>query len=80
MASSTEQTHDVPRDQAVVGEALTKAMGPKEMARAFGISQPTFYRRQRLGDFRPFELPRRLAPRSKRYSGERVQRFLDGRK
>lgn len=81
MVSSTEQK-DGQADVAVagVGDALPKAMGPKDMMRAFGISEPTFYRMQREGELKPFELPRRLTPRGKRYSGEKVQQFLNGRK
>lgn len=80
MDVSTEQKDIAPRKQALVGEPLTKAMGPREMMEAFDISEPTFYRRQRAGEFKPFELPRRLSPRGKRYSGEKVQSFLNGRK
>jgi hypothetical protein len=61
-----------------VGEALPKAMGPRDMMRAFQISEPTFHRLQRAGDFKPFLLPRAIG--TKKYSGEKVQRFLDGRK
>lgn len=74
---ASEQTNGGP---SRVGESLPKAMGPIEMARAFDISLPTFYRRQRAGDYKPFLLPRRLSPRGPRYSGEKVQAFLDGRK
>lgn len=61
-----------------VGESLPKAMGNSDMMRAFGLSKPTFFRLQREGHFKPFLLPRPMA--GKKYSGERVQRFLDGRK
>jgi hypothetical protein len=61
-----------------VGESLPKAMGPRDMARAFHISLPTFYRSQREGEFKPFLLPRPIA--GKKYSGEKVQTFLNGRK
>lgn len=61
-----------------VGESLPKAMGPRDMMRAFQISEPTFYRLQKLGEFKPFLLPRPIA--HKRYSGEKVQAFLNGRK
>jgi hypothetical protein len=63
-----------------VGEALPKAMGPVDMMRAFQISHATFFRLQSAGEYRPFELPRRIGVRSKRYSGEKVQVFLNGRK
>jgi hypothetical protein len=62
------------------GEPLPKAMGPKDMARAFSISEGTFYRLQRAGEYRRFELPRRIGPRGKRYSGEKVEVFLRGRR
>jgi hypothetical protein len=63
---------------ARVGDILPKTMGPAEMCRAFGIQPATFRRLQALGDFRPFLLPRPIG--RKKYSGEKVQRFLDGRK
>lgn len=76
MISSNEHTHGQPSERSAVGEALPKAMGPRDMARAFGISEPTFFRYQREGRFKRFELPARLAPKGKRYSGEKVQRFF----
>lgn len=63
-----------------VSDSLPKAMGPADMMRAFGISRPSFYRLQRDGEFKPFLLPRRLGKRGKKYSGEKVQTFLNGRK
>jgi len=60
-----------------VGDKLPKALGTGDMIAAFGISKRTFYRRERAGEFRPFELPRPLG--MKRWSGEKVQCFLDGR-
>lgn len=63
---------------ALVGEPLPKAMGAKEMMRAFGMSTPTFQRLQAEGEFKPFLLPRPIG--RKRYSGEKVQSFLNGRK
>lgn len=62
---------------AFVGEQLPKAMGSGDMCRAFSISHPTFKKRERAGAFRPFELPRAIG--AKRYSGEKVQLFLNGR-
>lgn len=67
-----------PTGVAVVGEALPKAMDREDMMRAFGISDSTFLRRQRAGEFRPFLLPRPIG--NKKYSGEKVQSFLNGRK
>lgn len=61
-----------------VADTLPKAMGPRDMWRAFNISRETFFRYQRTGKFRAFELPRPIG--SKRYSGEKVQAFLNGRK
>lgn len=63
---------------APVGEALPKAMGIGDMCRAFGISYPTFRKLERNGEFRPFALARAIGPR--RWSGEKVQAFLNGRK
>lgn len=60
-----------------VGEQLPKAMGSGDMCTAFSISHPTFKKRERAGAFRPFELPRAIG--RKRYSGEKVQTFLNGR-
>lgn len=62
---------------AQVGDTLPKAMSPSDMMRAFGLSAATFYRRQAAGEFRPFELARPIG--RKRYSGEKVQTFLNGR-
>jgi hypothetical protein len=59
-------------------EPLPKALGPKEMAQAFGMSTANFRRLQKLGEFRPFELPRPIG--IKRYSAVKVQTFLRGRK
>lgn len=61
-----------------VGESLPKALGPREMREAFGISAATFRRQQAAGEFKPFLLPRPIG--LKRYSGEKVQAFLNGRK
>jgi hypothetical protein len=61
-----------------VGDALPKAMGARDMMRAFQISEPTFHRLQREGEFKPFLLPRPIG--TKKYSGEKVQAFLNGRK
>lgn len=63
---------------ARVGEHLPKAMGARDMQRAFGLTPATFFRRQAAGDFKPFLLPRAIG--AKRYSGEKVQSFLNGRK
>lgn len=80
--SVIEQAHndsrETPKARMVVGEQLPKAMGPSDMARAFGITYETFRRRQLKGEFKPFELPRPIG--KKRWSGERVQTFLNGRK
>lgn len=65
-------------DAAKVGEQLPKAMSPRDMYRALGISRQTFYNLERAGELRPFLLPRPLG--IKRYSGEKVQAFLNGRK
>lgn len=48
------------------------------MCEAFSISRPTFYRREKADEFKPFLLPRAIG--KKRYSGEKVQAFLNGRK
>jgi hypothetical protein len=56
---------------------LPKAMGPRDMARAFDMTYETFRRRNHKGEFKPFELPRAIG--NKRWSGEAVQRFLNGR-
>jgi hypothetical protein len=72
----------LPHEQASslghVGDRLPKAMGATEMMRAFGLSAGTFFRRQVAGDFKPFLLSRPIG--RKRYSGEKVQAFLNGRK
>lgn len=64
-------------ESAQVGDTLPKAMSPSDMMRAFGISRTTFYRREVLGEFAPFLLARAIG--RKRYAGEKVQRFLNGR-
>ena len=61
-----------------VGQHLPKALTVTDLCRAFGFSRQTFYRRAALGEFRPFELARPIGRR--RYSGEKVQAFLNGRK
>lgn len=67
-----------PSPVARVGEPLPKAMSPADMMRAFGMSEPTFMRLQAQGEFKPFLLARAIG--RKRYSGEKVQAFLNGRK
>ena len=62
----------------VTGERLPRALGRTDLMRAFGISDTTFWRRKREGFFRPFELPRACG--HKRWSGEKVEQFLQGRK
>lgn len=62
---------------AQVGDTLPKAMSPADMMRAFGISSTTFYRREAAGEMAPFLLARSIG--RKRYSGEKVQKFLNGR-
>lgn len=62
---------------ARVGDTLPKAMSPGDMMRAFGISRSTFQDLEKKGDFAPFLLARPIG--RKRYSGEKVQRFLLGR-
>lgn len=79
MVSSNEISNGLAMERSQVGESLPKAMGPKDMARAFGICEALFYRRQREGAYKRFELPARLSPRGKRYSGEKVQKFLNGK-
>lgn len=69
---------DQPSAVSVVGEQLPKAMGALEMCRAFGLSRPSFFRMQTAGEFKPFLLSRPIG--RKRYSGEKVQSFLNGRK
>ncbi len=61
-----------------VTEPLPKAMDAGAAARAFGMTPATFRRHRAAGEFRPFELPRPIG--AKRYSGEKVQAFLNGRK
>jgi hypothetical protein len=64
--------------EARVGDILPKAMGQQEMCRAFGISYTTFHRHELAGVYKPFLLPRPIG--RKKYSGEKVQSFLNGRK
>jgi hypothetical protein len=71
------EAREIPRTKSTVGEQLPKAMGPSDMARAFGITYETFRRRNHKGEFRPFELSRPIG--KKKWSGEAVQRFLNGR-
>jgi hypothetical protein len=61
-----------------VDDKLPKALSAGDMIRAFGVSAPTFYRLQREGHFKPFLLARPIG--IKKYSGEKVQAFLNGRK
>jgi hypothetical protein len=75
---SETPTVDQPTPVARVGESLPKAMGAREMRAAFGLSEPSFHRLQSLGEFKPFLLSRPIG--RKRYSGEKVQAFLNGRK
>lgn len=72
-ATSVENKQDVAR----VGDTLPKAMAPADMMRAFGISRTTFQLLEKRGEFAPFLLARPIG--LKRYSGEKVQRFLLGR-
>ena len=74
--NNVETVQEIPQS-AQVGDTLPKAMSPAEMMRAFGVSPATFYRRQAAGDFAPFQLARAIG--RKRYSGEKVQAFLNGR-
>ena len=67
-----------PVEPAKVGDVLPKALGAAELCEAFGISYTTFYRLQQAGEFKPFELSRPIG--RKRWSGEKVQAFLNGRK
>jgi len=67
----------IPAPGIRVGAGLPKAMSASDMMRAFGLTPPTFYRRQAAGDFSPFLLARAIG--RKRYSGEKVQAFLNGR-
>ena len=62
----------------LVGDKLPRALGRRDLMQIFGISDATFWRRKREGFFRPFELPRPCG--HKRWSGERVEAFLQGRK
>lgn len=80
MAVSNQLSQNEPSDSYFrVGESLPKAMGPNEMCRAFGWSLPTFYRKQREGELKPFLLPRAICTRLRKYSGEKVQQHLNGR-
>lgn len=78
-ASNQLSTNESSKSDFRVGEPLPKAMGEKDMCRAFGWSRATFYAKQREGALKPFELPRVIV-RNKKYSGEKVQQFLNGRK
>lgn len=60
-----------------VGAKLPKAMGAAEMMAAFGLTEATFQRLKKAGEFEPFLLPRPIG--RKRYSGEKVAHFLRGR-
>jgi len=66
---------------AQTDEPLPKAMGWRDMCRAWGIQRSTFYKRQKAGVYKPFLLPRyeELSP-EKPYSGEKVQAHFKGRK
>ena len=59
-----------------VGDALPMQLTVADMCRVFRISRSTFHTRERLGKFRKFELPKTGG--CKRWSGARIQRFLDG--
>lgn len=78
----TDTDISTPQPPAVqgarVGEALPKAMGPKEMCAAFGMRYHAFRLLERRGEFRPFELSRPIG--RMKWSGEKVQAFLNGRK
>lgn len=76
MNNAQETTETVMTAQ--VGDTLPKAMTPADMMRTFGFSRTTFYRREAKGDFAPFLLARAIG--RKRYSGEKVQTFLNGRR
>lgn len=75
MPNATSKT---PSNTLANGEQFPNAMGPRDMARAFGISYETFRRLERMGEFKPFELPRAIGIR--RWAFVRVQQFLAGRK
>jgi hypothetical protein len=74
---NTETQSSGAANASLVGDTFPKAMNATQMARAFGLSAVTFRKRHRLGEFKPFELPRAIG--QKRWSGERVQKFLNGR-
>lgn len=50
----------------------------RHIARAFGLGWSQFYKRKKAGDFRRFELTPQLPASNTRYSGARLQRWLDG--
>lgn len=76
LSTSTPRSDEPSRGR--VGDLLPKAMGIRDMCAAFGISRPTFRKLRTAGEFRPFELARPIG--NKRWSGEKVQAFLNGRK
>lgn len=75
---NTAETRTQAVEPARVGDSLPKAMGPGDMCKAFGISYTVFHHRELAGEFKPFLLPRAIG--RKRFSGEKVQAFLNGRK
>lgn len=77
----TETIESQPGDHRAPGRKtkVRKTLTGEELRRELELSHTTFYRYKRLGKFDRFLLSRRpIGPRI--YSGELVQRYLDGLK
>jgi hypothetical protein len=66
----------VTADRLRVGDELPAACDAHDLARAFGQSVSTIHRWAKGGKLRKFELRQPMG--AKRWSGRKVQEFLDG--
>lgn len=62
----------------LTSDPLPRAMSPGDLMRALNMSQTTFYKYQREGKLKRFQLARAIG--EKRYSGRLVEAYLDGGK
>lgn len=65
-------------DQLKLGELIPAVCVPRDVARVLGLSCSRIYALQRTGKLRRFELDRVLGDERPRYSGKKIQAWLDG--
>lgn len=80
LAAAPEQgegTRHAALEPFKVGDPIPMVCGVEEMCRIFRVGRTQFYRRERRGAYRRFELPDLPgADGPKRWSGTRLARFL----